>query len=363
MIIGNFNLESGDYIRCNIGEFEIETAAIHIEDNPDPRFMWVCHNNPNKDGSASPVKYGFKYSWKFLIDGYTPEGYAITSDGVSNIQKLDVKIQYKKYTFDDTLSRFTSIYPALMPMFHYKTGLFDELNEYSISENVGFLKIKNDKRTIELKFGRFIQRMYTSLLNNDKNKSFFNEMFHEKMDPKNIEIYHNKYISFQNLNCFDLKFLKGDDILQGYTSSNYYLPNGTIMNSCMNDKLDYLNIYCKNPESIELAVLSIEDKILARTLIWNINDTKFHDRIYYGIDWASDLLMSKLSEIGINKTVFNTSDHIVLKLKNVSFNEYPYLDSLAYLNKESSTISNSIVGENRLNLVLRRTDGRAVQAL
>ena len=50
------------------------------------------------------------------------------------------------------------------------------------------------------------------------------------------------------------EILTGKDILKGYTKANYASGWGTLHNSCMADKHDFLGIYTENPDKISLLI-------------------------------------------------------------------------------------------------------------
>ena len=79
---------------------------------------------------------------------------------------------------------------------------------------------------------------------------------------------------------------------------NYNSGNGTLGNSCMRfrEKTEYMSIYSENPDKISLVILTENDKLLARSLLWNVdtcsksNIKYFLDRIYTERDSDFDFL-------------------------------------------------------------------------
>jgi hypothetical protein len=59
-------------------------------------------------------------------------------------------------------------------------------------------------------------------------------------------------------------------IAKAYDTSEYKFKVGSLGNSCMNDKFDYLEFYYINPEVCKVVVLLEDDKIIARALLWKI---------------------------------------------------------------------------------------------
>lgn len=128
--------------------------------------------------------------------------------------------------------------------------------------------------------------------------------------------------------------LKGEDIRWAYHEDNYYAHSGDLGNSCMRyDKCqEYLDIYVENPEKISLAVLKKEGKIAARSLLWDIRDTKgaiYHDRIYFIDEKTKLTLEAKLQSLDYKDAY--RGDNLEVRLNKVNFHYYPYMDSFRCL--------------------------------
>lgn len=95
---------------------------------------------------------------------------------------------------------------------------------------------------------------------------------------------------------------------------------------------DYLDIYVENPEKISLAVLKKEGKIAARSLLWDIKDTKnaiYHDRVYFIDEKTKLTLEAKLQSLGYKDAY--RGDNLTVNLNKVDFTYYPYMDSFRCL--------------------------------
>lgn len=341
--LANYVLNPGDRITCKIKNIEINDAVIHFE--PDYGIInraWICHNLTDFDGDRSPRRHGYNYSWHFHVNGLD------TSDGVSNIKPLlnfkfkdDVSISIDLLTFIK-LNQLE----CFLPLFNGKlVDSFDEYNKYEISKNLGFIILKNDRKSIEIKLGRFIRQSAIK----------FNEIEPEreiKITDQLIEKLHNKFVTFQsNDNCL-ITFLSGEKILEGYNRKNYYGEDGgTLHKSCMTNKFNFLNLYTHNPNQIKLAVIYINDKVAARCFVWTTIDGKqYSDRVYYRFDWMEDLMKDGLRKMGIYP--INEQGIKVVQLEKWEFEKYPYADHFYHLDKKSGLLV-SISSSNSL----RNTDG------
>jgi hypothetical protein len=216
---------------------------------------------------------------------------------------------------------------------------------------MGFIVLGGEKKKMEIKLGRFIRQMAIK----------FNEIISEsplkklEISDKLIENIHNKFISYQKGNDCMISFLEGDKIDIGYTKTNYlHTMGGTLHNSCMTDKLNFIEIYKSNPNQVKLAVIYIGDKVAARTLVWtDINGIKYSDRVYYKYDWLNDFMTDKLRKMGIDP-IWEKSIRVV-KLDKWKFDYYPYVDSFFYMDKENGVL----VSLQNNYVSLRNTNGQA----
>lgn len=133
---------------------------------------------------------------------------------------------------------------------------------------------------------------------------------------------------------FDI--VQGEDIKFWYLYSNYE-GGGTLGNSCMrySNCQDYLDIYEENEDVCSLVILTKDDKLLARALLWQLDSGDlFLDRIYYTEKSRENLLKLWVkSKFSNKKILFYPEIDVELKvtLKKYMFEWYPYMDSLLYL--------------------------------
>lgn len=131
-----------------------------------------------------------------------------------------------------------------------------------------------------------------------------------------IARYHDKlYEAFSNQmktvteGIKDFILVKGKDILQWYSTANYWGREGateteleregaTLWSSCMNNvSPEYLQMYVNSPDC-QLLVGLKDGKAIGRALVWNTNRGVFMDRIYYQQDHYASAFTTYAMEKG-----------------------------------------------------------------
>ena len=334
----------GDLIidaKINIGELDERRGSDHQQ-------AWICHNNPKHNGSESPDMLGYKYSWQFCINKVTGH----FTDNITELNLILPNVESKNdVVIDININRFltSNSLEKLTSLFQFKLGIFDEFQEY-ISSKDGFIILKNEKKSVEIKLSRFIRQMsfkYDKLVEGS-------DISKLEISDSDIESINNKWISYQKSGGIEISFLAGKEILEGYTKSNYHSDGiGTLHKSCMVDKFDFLKIYTENPNQVRLAVVKFDDKIVARGLVWNATDGKMYsDRIYYTIDWLEEYVRETLRKQGI----LPLSEHNfrTVQLEKWEFKYYPYMDNMFTFDVDSGILLSQL--NNRIR-TLRSTNG------
>ena len=145
--------------------------------------------------------------------------------------------------------------------------------------------------------------------------------------------------------CFDfernleqkMQLVSGEDIKKWYLEDNYQFKRGQLGNSCMRYEKcqSYLDIYVHNPEVCNLLIMYSDlnkTKISGRSLIWKISDTEtIMDRIYTINDYDINVFKKYAEEKGWT-TVDKAREGKKIYLKNVKFDNYPYVDNYCILN-------------------------------
>ena len=197
---------------------------------------------------------------------------------------------------------------------------------------------------------------------------------------KEIEEFVNKYkATLDNMNNIFTNFevVSGDKIAYWYDYHNYEEEQrrGQLGNSCMSaaDDIGWFDIYTQNPDKVNMAIYKCPDnpsKIKGRALVWKLDDGKtFMDRIYTHDDSDVDLFRQYATKNGWYYKRHNQSTssgeaigpdgdptnlNLVVTLKKINWDHYPYLDTLKYYRPKLGILSNEQSGEY---LELEDTDG------
>ncbi len=187
--------------------------------------------------------------------------------------------------------------------------------------------------------------------------SFISKIF-KGVHPREVEIFSNLFRNIQSKIEMDFRIIKGQKIRDFYHHSTYYSENGSLGASCMKYDVcqEYLDLYTQNTDTISLLIL-IDDqcKLIGRSLLWDLGDTKIMDRIYTINDenfqyhfkkWADDNGYWYKKEQRWNNTLFFESKgkvdykQIDITLKNYDFESYPYMDTFKFIDFKNGRISN-----------------------
>lgn len=202
-----------------------------------------------------------------------------------------------------------------------------------------------------------------------------------KFTDKEIEEFVNEFKTIMRMkkDAFkNFEIVKGDDIKFWYNEENYEASKGTMGSSCMRYKKcgDFLDIYCKNPNQVNLIILKSEtkeDKICGRALLWtDVQGRKFMDRIYVNdssheslfIEFAiSNGFYYKLNQnfhtgepIVYNRVTLDHDESVIeVALSSSNFYKYPYMDTMKYYNEGKNTLSSS--SDSNYDYCLEDTSG------
>jgi len=175
-----------------------------------------------------------------------------------------------------------------------------------------------------------------------------------EFSDKQIEEFVNAYkarIDIVNNKFRLIDIVKGEKIRHWYHKRNN-IRKGELKNSCMayDECQGYLDIYVFNQAQVELLILKDEDdalKIRARAIIWTLETgEKYMDRAYGTSEPEMNLLRAYAEEQGwyyLKDGIYKDgeklpgSEHgyekIVIKLDEVDFYSYPYMDTCTTLIK------------------------------
>lgn len=134
----------------------------------------------------------------------------------------------------------------------------------------------------DLYFGALQQNFLNNLSSRNKVKMgrVIKKLIPEISD-KDLETFVNQLKA--ETSGFEIKLVKGDDIKKYYMRENCdpkSLNYGTLNNSCMMDRVsenpNIFDIYTKNPETCQLAVmLNSGGQLVARALVWKIDEVSY----------------------------------------------------------------------------------------
>lgn len=147
---------------------------------------------------------------------------------------------------------------------------------------------------------------------------------------------------------FEYDEASGNDIATWYLDDNSF-GGGTLGNSCMRYSRcqDFFDIYTKN-SFVKLAILKYRNRVKARSLLWQIENKVYYDRIYYS-DNDSQYILEGILKSKNYESCYNTSIqlHIPLALNDfLSYGKYPYLDTFSFYDSEQERLTNKDYGLN-----------------
>jgi len=202
-----------------------------------------------------------------------------------------------------------------------------------------------------------------------------------ELTDKDFEQFGNMVRSYIGINgdedgegrTLTIQVLSGEDIRKGYYEDNYseLADRGSnLWGSCMRygSCQDYFDIYVENNVKMLVAKDTI-GKIVGRALLWECtNGRKAMDTIYSPdrvrqvfVKWAIDNDYYYKSQQSCHHHEFDMYEggrcsdwEAVVKLHDADFSEYPYMDTMMYLNKDDNKLSNR---DDDYTHTLRCTDG------
>lgn len=176
----------------------------------------------------------------------------------------------------------------------------------------------------------------------------------------------------------EFNIIKGLDICYYYNENNYVKRDkntnllifennkvqesepDTLNKSCMryNEKGIDIEFYSKFPEKISLGILTENNKLRARCILWTADDgNKYYDRVYYFKTSDYDLLVNRLIKEGYrncscsNREKYDFPVEITIsKSKYETVTKCPYLDTLCYFIVEKDTDNLIIMNNDAVEL-------------
>lgn len=352
--------KSGDKIFATISG-ELVFGKLYIENSTR---CYVCHNVPNKSGTTSPDLLGFSYSWYFHKYSYKGEdGKDLLSDTVVLLGTDDSESGLRKFVVHDKLNDF--LYNQKIPTaFLERDNIFKEYDEFSYSDTTGMIKMTGNsmkfgiikgRKSIEIKFGRFLTAYQNDI------KKIMDGKYDLKLGIQDIENKHNNYLSYQKGDYVKVEIVSGEKLLDAYKRENYAINKSSLAGSCMTDQLEFLKVYSQNPDTVQMLVVKMFDKVAGRALLFKTKCGKtIMERAYICDEWVNN----KISEIfkeGKYERPFGASgdEKFEINLNIEGINAWPYLDSFYFMvkNKENTRARLMNYCPTGRSLVLRNTGG------
>lgn len=190
-----------------------------------------------------------------------------------------------------------------------------------------------------------------------------------KFTDKDLEEFVDLYKSKSSSEGEEFKLVEGEDIKYWYNQENYFngYGYGNLATSCMRGvDEDYFEIY-SNSDCCQLLILTKDEKLIGRALVWKPKKIQlkgkkdfkkadyFMDRIYCMKDSDNKKFEAYADEMGWLRKENNNSDnqlgmcfilggekyklHIICRVEG-DCDEYPYLDTLKFLDKTKRLLSN-----------------------
>lgn len=118
---------------------------------------------------------------------------------------------------------------------------------------------------------------------------FVNKLFPDKYSDKEREEFVNLFKSTIENTGEKFKVVESDEIAFWYHVSNYKEKSGTLGNSCMAEKPSSIfEVYTKNPEICKMLILTEDDKLIGRALLWKVTSYRHLGRQWEGPEWYMD---------------------------------------------------------------------------
>ena len=238
--------------------------------------------------------------------------------------------------------------------------------ENLVENHINYISISNSDKT---KISYLTPERLDTILSNGEDVWTSPRRFHIKpggfisklfksVSAREVEVFSTLFRNIQSKVDYQFKVVKGNNLLQYYHGSSYYNGGGSLGVSCMkyDNCQDYLGIYTKNPNIVEMLVaVNSDGRLIGRALLWKLGDKKIMDRIYTINDedfqfafkkWADENGYWYKKEQKWNNTLFfKTRDKVMceeisIQLDNFDFEYYPYLDTFKFIDFKTGKLYN-----------------------
>jgi hypothetical protein len=198
----------------------------------------------------------------------------------------------------------------------------------------------------------------------------------KNIPSREVEIFSNIFCLQTEQDTMSFKIVSGSQILKWYYWENYQSQCSSLGKSCMKYDFsqDYLKIYVENPEICQLLILTdVENKLIGRALLWQVDGHKIMDRIYTVNDdryqqqfksWAdANQYWYKYDQKWNNCLWFESNGKV--EVKKIKFDlphfeedsYWPYMDTFKFANIRTGRLYNFIPESHRNIRTLISSDG------
>ena len=214
----------------------------------------------------------------------------------------------------------------------------------------------------EMKIGKLVKYII-NVLNTSSGATTFRKKGKFSVSDSELEAFVNAYKASESSSNLEFRLVKGEEIAKYYNNQKYLSDKGSLGSSCMAEKgKKTFKLYTQNETKVQLLILVDKetDNICGRALVWKLKNSPcesnfFMDRVYSNND--SDVIKFKKfanenrflykkymnSHTSSNvEFVYGGKDvygEITVKL-NGDVDKAPFVDTLCFLNKQQTTISN-----------------------
>lgn len=214
------------------------------------------------------------------------------------------------------------------------------------------------KKRYHTKPSKVIELLFPNAYNAAQKEDFTNNFRHE--------------VQKAAVDCSLISIVKGDVIKKYYSEDSYYqseghTDEGGLYQSCMRDMdSETFDIYTQNKENVGMAVvLSPGKRVRGRCILWypegrGENKPVWYDRIYalnLSLKKEMQACLESMGFINISpkNPIKGDSNNRMIKLFDTDLNNYPYMDTMQYLN----TVNNTLYSyhHDSANYYLTNTDG------
>ena len=214
----------------------------------------------------------------------------------------------------------------------------------------------------EMKIGKLVKYII-NVLNTSSGATTFRKKGKFSVSDSELEAFVNAYKASESSSNLEFRLVKGEEIAKYYNNQKYLSDKGSLGSSCMAEKgKKTFKLYTQNETKVQLLILVDKetDQISGRALVWKLKNSPcesnfFMDRVYSNND--SDVIKFKKfanenrflykkymnSHTSSNvEFIYGGKDvygEITVKL-NGDVDKAPFVDTLCFLNKQQTTISN-----------------------